>query len=276
MKFTFTDTQKQRLIELDADEGADKQVFATKEERESAFKEIHKHLVMKNRERLHRLRDEDRRPAIRTLESDLTHVLNSASFVEVVTPTIISRGMLEKMGITQAHPLLNQIYWLEKKSCLRPMLAPNLYHLMGRLARIWPFPIRFFEIGQCFRKESKGSKHVSEFTMLNLVEMGIDGNPQNRLEELAGLIMNAAGLEYHLQIESSEVYGDTTDVLVGDVEIASGAVGPHPLDANWEISDNWAGLGIGLERLVMVKENFKSIRRAGRSLIYLDGARLNI
>jgi phenylalanyl-tRNA synthetase alpha chain len=64
--------------------------------------------------------------------------------------------------------------------------------------------------------------------------------------------------------------------MVGDLEIASGATGPHPLDVNWDIADNWAGLGLGLERLVMMKEGFNNIRRAGRSLIYLDGARLNI
>ena len=45
---------------------------------------------------------------------------------------------------------------------------------------------------------------------------------------------------------------------------------------NWNIAENWAGLGVGLERLIRLKEGFMNIRRAGRSLIYLDGARLNI
>lgn len=156
------------------------------------------------------------------------------------------------------------------------MLAPNLYLMLGRLAKSWPLPIRIFEIGQCFRKESKGAKHVSEFTMLNVVEMGIAGDPRSRLLEIAALIMGATGLSYTLHTEPSEVYGDTTDVMVDGVEIASGAVGPHPLDANWEIGDNWAGLGVGLERVVMLQEEFKNIRRACRSLIYLDWARLNI
>jgi phenylalanyl-tRNA synthetase alpha chain len=35
-------------------------------------------------------------------------------------------------------------------------------------------------------------------------------------------------------------------------------------------------LGFGLERLVLVKKGYQNIQRAGRSLIYLDGARLNI
>ncbi|MCL4440615.1 MAG: pyrrolysine--tRNA(Pyl) ligase large subunit, partial [Firmicutes bacterium] len=113
-------------------------------------------------------------------------------------------------------------------------------------------------------------------TMINLVEMGISGSPRERLAEMADLVMSAVGLGYRLEEENSEVYGDTTDVVVGELEVASGATGPHPLDVNWDISENWAGLGFGLERLVLVKEGFGNIRRAGRSLIYLDGARLNV
>lgn len=276
MKLDFTVTQKQRLIELDVREDISGQVFNSKEERDLSFRSIHQQLVAKNKEWLRRLRKDTLRPAIRTIESVLVKTLNRAGFVEVITPTTVSKGMLNKMGITDRDPLRDQVYWLENTICLRPMLAPNLYHLLGRLSKIWPLPISIFEVGQCFRKESKGSKHLTEFTMLNLVEMGIDGDPQARLVEMADLIMGAVGLVYRLHTETSEVYGDTTDVVVDGLEIASGATGPHPLDANWEIAENWAGLGVGLERLVMVKEGFSNIRRAGRSLIYLDGARLNI
>jgi phenylalanyl-tRNA synthetase alpha chain len=156
------------------------------------------------------------------------------------------------------------------------MLAPNLYYLLGHLDRIWPKPIRIFEVGQCFRKESKGSRHLSEFTMMNLVEMGVAGDTQARLSELAALIMDGIGLSYRLVEEESQVYARTVDVVAGDLEVASCATGPHPLDVNWNIAENWVGLGFGLERLVMVKEGFNNIRRVGRSLIYLDGARLNI
>jgi phenylalanyl-tRNA synthetase alpha chain len=272
----FTSTQKQRLIELDAEEDLDRFDFATEEERDRSFREIHKHLVSKNKQRLQVLRQDRLRPAIRKTESALVKTLNDAGFVEVVTPTTLSKGMLTKMGITEEHPFRKQLYWLESRICLRPMLAPNLYYLLGHVARIWPCPIRIFEVGQCFRKESKGSKHLSEFTMLNVVEMGIEGDPKARLEEMADLIMDAVGLDYQLHTETSEVYGKTIDVVVDGLEIASGAIGPHPLDANWDIAENWAGLGVGLERLVMLKEGFRNIRRAGRSLIYMDGARLNI
>lgn len=272
----FTVTQKQRLVELDADPEIYDQVFQTPEQRELLFKKLNRELAANNRDRLTRLRSETLRPAVRILESQLVDKLNESGFVEVTTPTTISSGMLAKMGIGKDHPLWEQVYWIGDRRCLRPMLAPNLYCLMERLAKTWSPPIRFFEVGQCFRKESKGARHLSEFTMLNLVEMGTDGEPVSRLREMAAMVMETAGLDYRLEVEDSEVYGDTIDVMVGDVEVASGAVGPHQLDSQWNIIDNWAGLGFGLERLVTVKEGFRNIRRAGRSLIYMDGARLNI
>lgn len=276
MNIPFTVTQKQRLIELGARSDTTSSAFPSEEQRDLSFKTIHNQLASENKQRLQALRRDMRRPMIRTIESVLVESLNRAGFVEVLTPIILSKGMLTKMGIKEGHPLLDQIYWLDDKTCLRPMHAPNLYFILGHLERLWPMPIRIFEVGPCFRKESKGARHLSEFTMLNVVEMGIEGDPQNRLEELAQLLMEALDLEYALEREDSEVYGNTTDVTVEDLEIASGAIGPHPLDANWNIADNWAGLGIGLERLVMVKEGFENIRRSGRSLIYLDGARLNV
>ncbi len=275
MKLAFTVTQKQRLIELDAAGDIEKD-FNTAAERDDSFRELNQELVLKNRQRLQKLRQDNLRPAVRIMESLLVKSLNDAGFVEVTTPTTLSKGMLEKMGITDRHPLWEQVYWIENNTCLRPMLAPNLYYMLGHLAKVWPRPLRIFEVGQCFRKESKGSKHLSEFTMINLVEMGISGSPRERLAEMADLVMSAVGLGYRLEEENSEVYGDTTDVVVGELEVASGATGPHPLDVNWDISENWAGLGFGLERLVLVKEGFGNIRRAGRSLIYLDGARLNV
>ena len=76
------------------------------------------------------------------------------------------------------HPLREQVFWLEDGRCLRPMLAPNLYTLLRRLGRIWSRPFGIFEIGPCFRRDSKGASHLNEFTMLNLVELG---RPQPRV-----------------------------------------------------------------------------------------------
>ena len=37
------------------------------------------------------------------------------------------------------------------------MLDPNLYILWRDLVRLWYKPIRIFEIGTCYRKESQGA-----------------------------------------------------------------------------------------------------------------------
>ena len=99
------------------------------------------------------------------------------------------------------------------------------------------------------------------------------------MEELAAVVMQAAGITGHrLETESSEVYGRTTDIVSGpdNLEVASCAVGPHPLDGAWGIVDTWVGLGFGLERLLMVREGGSGIGRWCRSNAYLDGVRLTL
>ena len=91
----------------------------------------------------------------------------------MATPILLSRGLLEKMQITEEHSLFKQVFWVDEKKCLRPMLAPNLYYLNKDLLRIWEHPVSIFEIGPCSRKDTQGSSHLQEFTMLNLVEMGL-------------------------------------------------------------------------------------------------------
>jgi len=185
--------------------------------------------------------------------------------------------MLTKMSITSDHPLSKQVFWVAENRCLRPMLAPSLYAISKRLMRLWGKPIRVFEVGPCFRKESRGGRHTSEFTMLNLVEWGLpEEDRQHRLEELVSLVMETSEIEkYQLTIKPSAVYGDTIDVVSG-VEVGSAAMGPHRLDAHWGIFDTWVGIGFGVERLAMVREGFQNIQRVSRSLEYLDGVRLNI
>lgn len=114
--------------------------------------------------------------------------------------------------------------------------------------------------------------------MLNLVEMGLpEERCSDRLRELAELVMDAAALDnYEYETEKSEVYGETIDLVSGDLELGSGAMGPHVLDRNWGITVPWVGIGFGLERLVMAKEGYKNVQKAGRSLAYLNGIRLNI
>jgi pyrrolysyl-tRNA synthetase-like protein len=277
---SWTETQARRLKELAADETDLDKRFAGSTAREQAYQKLENKLIARQRRRLKEFREVHLRPALCRLESKLVDVLICRGFAQVHTPIIMSRGLLEKMSIDADHALSSQIYWLEKNKCLRPMLAPHLYYVLKDLLRLWDKPVRIFEVGPCFRKESQGSQHSSEFTMLNLVEMGLPTeNRENRIRELGALVADAAGVrDYDFEIVTSEIYGDTIDVVAGQqrVEVGSAAMGPHPLDRPWKITDTWVGLGFGLERLLMVAENSRSLAKMGRSLAYLDGIRLNI
>lgn len=275
-RITFSDTQRQRLAEMSLHGLPDEPGFPDVARRDQAFEALHRELLADNVRRLEEIRTVTRRPLLRRLEAAMATVLSDEGFVEVVTPVLIGKGSLEKMGLGPDHPLWRQVYWVDRTRCLRPMLAPNLYYVLSHLQRLWPLPVRIFEVGSCFRKESKGSSHLSEFTMLNLVELGTASGTQERLTELAGLVMGSIGIDYELRATESDVYGATLDVEVAGLEVASGVAGPNPLDEDWGISDAWAGWGFGLERLAMAKEGSPQIRRFGRGLMYLDGARLNV
>lgn len=275
---SFTVTQQQRLRELGASVDQTQHRFESAADRDAAFKGTERELTAAARLRLTELREEGRRPALRVLESALSEALRAAGFVEVVTPHLVSRDAIARMGIPDDDPLTEQIFWLPGRRCLRPMLAPNLYTLLRRLVRTWRRPFGIFEIGSCFRRDTEGTRHIEEFTMLNLVELGTAAERrQIRLEELVDVVMRAARIEHwRLEEEESGVYGDTLDVLVEGVEVCSTAMGPHPLDDAWGIHDPWVGLGFGLERLLMVRDGHENIERVGRSVSYLDGSRLHL
>ena len=279
MSIALTETQKQRLRELDADTVLAEKVFSDVQERDASFKVMEKRLVEGERGRLKDLRCHQRRPEICQIEETLSSELIKEGFVQVVTPIMITKEFLDKMSITSSNPLADQVFWLSKNKCLRPMLAPNLYYLLRRLVRLWQKPIRIFEVGPCFRKDTQGSEHLNEFTMLNLVELGLPQEDRvERIKQLASLLMRAAGIDnYQLVTESCGVYGETMDIVTDTgTELASAAMGPHPLDDTWGIVDPWVGMGMGLERVAMAKQGYQNIQRTGRSLIYLDGIRLNI
>lgn len=285
VKIEWTQTQIRRFKELGLDPeltGTDQEMsqFSTPEERNKIFQKIEKKQVQNQRDQLTDLLKQTKKTRIQLLREQLEHTLYTLGFTAVSTPTIITKQALEKMTINEDHPLTKQIFWLNDKQCLRPMLAPNLYSLMMDFSRLNKPPIRFFEIGSCFRKESSGARHASEFTMLNLVEMGIlEQGRQQRVEFLAEEMMKAANIEnYRFEMEASKVYGSTLDIVAGSdrIEVASGAMGPHPLDAAWGITDTWVGMGFGLERLLMVSEHDMSIGRWAKSLAYVDGICLSV
>jgi phenylalanyl-tRNA synthetase alpha chain len=276
---TWSEIQTKRLIALDADQTQLSERFEDQTQRDRAFQKLEGALTKMRKRELEEMREVHGRPALCRLESTLVETLVRAGFVQVTTPTILARGLLAKMGVTETHDLFKQIFWLDRDRCLRPMLAPHLYYVVKDLLRLWEKPVGIFEIGSCFRKESQGARHSTEFTMLNLCEFGLlEETRGRRLRELAELVTQAAGIdEYRLAEAESTVYGKMVDVLSADgLELGSGAVGPHPLDHAWRITDTWVGIGFGLERLLMTVRGGDSIGKMGRSLVYLDGITLNI
>jgi phenylalanyl-tRNA synthetase alpha chain len=183
--------------------------------------------------------------------------------------------------VLESDPLFySQVFWLDAKRCLRPMLAPHLYEYMLdllKLAEGRPFGI--FEVGPCFRKESKGSRHASEFTMLNLVEVGLPLDKRlDRLSELVEAILGRLGLkDWRHEEVGSTVYEKTIDIVSCDgLELASCSMGPHPLDEAWGFDGTWLGLGFGLERLAMAAANLDRVSLVSRTLGRIKGIPLKI
>ena len=279
METTWSKIQTKRLKALDADQAQLSERFEDQTHRDRAFQELEGALAKRRKKELEEMRRVHGRPGLCRLESKLVEALVGDGFVQVTTPTIMSRGLLAKMGVTESHDLFTQIFWLDRDRCLRPMLAPHLYYLIKDLLRLWEKPIGIFEVGSCFRKDSQGARHSSEFTMLNLCEFGLpEEDRSRRLREMADLVTRAAGIDdYRLEEEESTVYVETVDVVSTEgLELGSGAVGPHSLDHAWRITDPWVGIGFGLERLLMTARGGDSIGKMGRSLAYLDGITLNI
>ena len=277
MKIEMTSSQLERLKALGGNIEAG-YCFENTAQREAEFKKLEKALVLEAKKNLNTLRTGDRRPMLCKVQEQLVEALTSEGFVQVVTPTIISKKFLERMTIDDDHALHTQVFWVDKNKCLRPMLAPNLYSVSKDLLNVWEKPVRIFEIGSCFRKESQGKSHLNEFTMLNLVEWGTAiGNRDNRIRELSDLVLKTLRIEdYEFEEEDSVVYGNTIDVVKNGLELGSSSKGPHPLDAAWGITDSWVGIGFGLERLLMIREQKNNIHALAKSIAYLDGVRLNI
>lgn len=285
MRMGWTEEQIKRLIDLGAGPDSLTADFENAAERNRAFQRIEKILAREAAGQIRRHLAEVRRPDQAVLREKLAAALVEAGFTEVETPLTVSRALLARMGLDDSHPLSKQIFWLDKNKAMRPMLAPNLYYLLVDLLRLAPHPVSIFEIGPCMRKETQGARHAEEFTMLNLVVMGLPlESRRERMEELARLVLAAADLpvdKCRLVAEDSAVYGETMDVESPEgLELASTAMGPHPLDAPWGIDVPWVGLGFGLERLVMARAALSGVTlnpaRAGRSLSYLAGFRLNV
>jgi len=250
--------------------------FKNSAERDREYNRLVKNLTRQNVEELRDYLNRRRKPLFRIVEDKLKKAALDLGFSEVTTSMIIPRISIERMRIREKNDLWRQIVWVDGKRCLRPMLAPNLYAVMDRLL-VLQKPVRIFEVGPCFRRDTKGPLHLEEFTMFNIVELAPEREPKLRLTKIIDFMMKAVGLEnYEVNVKSSEVYGDTLDIRVEDVEVASAAIGPKPIDENWGISDPWVGIGFGVERLTMLIGGYRSVARISRSLMYLDGSRMDV
>jgi len=274
MKITFTETQKNRLNELGADEKIINQIFEEKTTQASTFQKFENIAVKKNKRALKNLLENKHKSELCQLQEDLANRLCKEGFTQVTTPILISAKALEKMTIDQGSDLYEQVFWLNKKTCMRPMLAPNLYEVSQKIMNSQKTPLRIFEIGSCFRKESEGKSHLKEFTMLNLVEWGLpEAERLEHLKRFGALMMETADIQdYQFEEETSVVYGEGLDIVShSGLELASTSMGPHPLDPAWKINCTWVGIGIGLERLLMHREKQTGIHRYSKSNVFLDG-----
>ncbi len=258
-----------------SDEDRSDMDFPDAAERDKQFSKLMSKTKAVNDAGISELITNPRRHDLLLLEAAIAEKLTARGFIEVRTPIIISTSALTKMTITTDHSLYKQVFFIDNKRCLRPMLAPNLYVVMRKLRNHAHGPVKIFEMDSCFRKESKSTHYLEEFTMLNLVDMGPDRNSTDCLKTYIDNVITAARLEYTMSHEKSDVYVETLDVNIGDTEVASGVVGPHILDAAHDIHESWAEIGFGLERLLMLRDGKSSTRKTGKSTTYLDGLKID-
>ena len=274
MAIPFTDPQIQRLREY-GDDPRNNSVFETEEERDRAFSKLISKIQSENEKGIKELLAGPRHHRLLELELKLSEALIAEGFVEVKTPIFISKAALSKMTITEDHPLYQQVFFIDDKRALRPMHAPNLYYVMRKLRDHTDGPVKIFEIGSCFRAESHSNDHLEEFTMLNLVDMGPQGDTVEKIKHYIDIVMKTVGLDYELVDEESDVYKQTIDVEVNGEEVCSAAVGPHVLDSAHDVHEPWCGAGFGLERLIMMRDGDGSVKKTGRSINYLNGYKIN-
>lgn len=234
------------------------------------FRELESELLVRRKGDLQRIYANERENYLGKLERDITKFFVDRGFLEIKSPILIPAEYVERMGIDSDSELSKQVFRVDKNFCLRPMLAPNLYNYLRKLDRVLPDPVKIFEIGPCYRKESEGKEHLEEFTMLNFCQMG-SGCTRENLEALIREFLDYLGIDFEIVGDSCMVYGDTLDVMHGNLELSSAVVGPIPLDREWGINKPWIGAGFGLERLLKVMHGFKNIKRAARSESYYNG-----
>jgi pyrrolysyl-tRNA synthetase, C-terminal region/pyrrolysyl-tRNA synthetase, N-terminal region len=264
-KNKFSASQKKRLEALLVADEYDLESDSLPE-----FEKLEKELVALRKKELCDIYENSREHMLAKLERDISAFLISKGFIEIKSSILIPEEYIIRMGIDKDLELSKQIFRTDDGKCLRPMLAPVLYNYLRRFDKILPDPIKIFEIGPCYRKESDGSSHLEEFTMVNFCQMG-DGSTRETLVRLIDEFLTTLEISYEIEGDECMVYGATVDVMHGDLELSSAVVGPIPMDIDWGVNKPWIGAGFGLERLLKAKYNFKNIKRGSRSEYYYNG-----
>ena len=177
MTVKYTDAQIQRLREY-GNGTYEQKVFEDLASRDAAFSKEMSSASTDNEKKIKGMIANPSRHGLTQLMNDIADALVAEGFIEVRTPIFISKDALARMTITEDKPLFKQVFWIDEKRALRPMLAPNLYSVMRDLRDHTDGPVKIFEMGSCFRKESHSGMHLEEFTMLNLVDMGPAETPR--------------------------------------------------------------------------------------------------
>lgn len=266
----FTQGQKDRIVSL---LGPEEMISFNKEKR--SFQELEVELISKRKYDLITMYEDDRENLLGKLERDITKFFVERGFVEIKSPILIPIEYIKKMGIDDDTHLSQQIFRVDENMCLRPMLAPGLYRYLNKFDNILPDPIRIFEIGPCYRKESDGKNHLEEFTMFNFCQMGSNCDEKNLLF-LIDDFLSYLNINYEIESDNSIVYEKTIDIIYKNLELSSAVVGPIKQDIDWGINKPWIGAGFGLERLLKVIHNFKTIKRSSRSENYYNGISINL
>jgi pyrrolysyl-tRNA synthetase len=252
-KTEFTQIQKNRILSL---LGPGEMISFSREKR--SFKELESTLQIQRRKYLVSMYEDSRENMLGKLERTITEFFVDMGFLEIKSPILIPFEYMERMGVGEDKKLSEQIFRVGDNMCLRPMLAPGLYNFLRKFDNVLPDPVRLFEIGPCYRKESDGNSHLEECTMLNFCQMGSKCTKKD-LEYLIQDFLESLDIEYELVSDSCMVYGDTIDVMHKNMELSSAVVGSVPMDMDWGIDKPWIGAGFGLERLLKVKHNLKNI-----------------
>lgn len=112
-------------------------------------------------------------------------VARSYGFVEYDTPVLEDTGLyLKKSG----GELSSQLFRFEDQGgrdvCLRPEVTASLARLVAQHQRDFPKPLKWFEIGQCFRYEKPQKGRGREFYQFNVDILG-EAGPQADAELIA-------------------------------------------------------------------------------------------